>query len=387
MKCKALDLAELIKVKEKEIANVLLSYESYETVRDEIFRSVDCLRNIDIELNDLAAGKVMSICTFFPLNLPLYSLVLFAVILKFMADRVFIRQPERMSGVIQALYQILDVERLFPGISIVDVSRGMFLDGYASVADVIIFTGRHRNASVVQGACPDALFLYNGAGINPIVVSASANLGLAIKKTIEMRVFNSGQDCAGPDAILVDCAIYSTFLSNLQKQLIKVRVGEYRDRRVRVGKLGDYRQIPIISEFLDKYRDHLVYGGVVNFKERVVFPTVVATELEQGIGYQEFFAPIFHVISYEEESDLEGYFGDQQYQDHSMYISLFGKHEYVEKISHSTILRNKIVNDVERGNYPYGGYGRKANYVSYNGVTHYRPVLISKEIAEHLRNS
>lgn len=91
IKQKASQLANLIKLKEEELINILLDYESYETIRYEIDHSIDCLRNIDIELNYLIAGKVNSICSFFPLNLPLYSLILFAIIPSFMSDKVFIR--------------------------------------------------------------------------------------------------------------------------------------------------------------------------------------------------------------------------------------------------------------------------------------------------------
>ncbi len=72
--------------------------------------------------------------------------------------------------------------------------------------------------------------------------------------------------------------------------------------------------------------------------------------------------------------------------EYSMYVSLFGNLKYSEKINHSIILKNKIVNDVERGNSPYGGYGSKASLVSYNGKTESRPILISREISRLIKN-
>ncbi len=374
-------VAGIIKDREKELTSAMLDYESYETVRDELFRSVDCLENIDIELDDLVKSKVNSICTFFPLNLPLYSLVLFAVIPSFTSEKVFVRAPEKMSATLRAICEILEISKNLPAIVLTDINRAAFVDGYASVSDVVIFTGRYDNAKAVQRQCSDSLFLYNGAGVNPIAVAESADLILAAQKTVEMRVFNSGQDCAGPDAIMVDRKILDPFLNNLITELKSVKIGDYHDREVRVGKLCDYRQIPVISGFLDSYRDDIVYGGVINFKDHIVHPTIVQTGLSSNAGYLEFFAPVFHIIPFDEVDILDKYFSDIRYQDHAMYISLFGEHPYFQKVQHSKIFRNAIVNDVERGNFAYGGYGKEANFVAYSGNTAHRPILISKEIA------
>lgn len=374
-------LADLIKLREVELTEILLDYESHETVRDELFHSVDCLNNIDIELPFLITGKVDSICTFFPLNLPLYSLILFAVVPSFMARKVFVRAPERMSSVLSAVYDLLEINKLLPAIVLINTNRRAFVDGYASTSDVIIFTGQYENSMEIQKQCPASLFLYNGAGVNPIVVAESADLELAAQKTIEMRVFNSGQDCAGPDAILVDQKVIKEFLKNLFRGLSDIKIGDYHDKDVRVGKLCDYRQIPVIAKFLDSFKADIVYGGLVNFKDHIVYPTVVQTGLSSNTGYLEFFAPVFHVIPYGDIDILDKYFSDVRYKDHAMYVSLFGKCDYIQNMKHSKIFKDAIVNDIERGNFEYGGYGEKANYVSFDGSISHRPILISREIA------
>lgn len=291
-----------------------------------------------------------------------------------------------MKEILKNIHQLLEIGKLFSGVMVINSSRNNFLDEYASVSDVIIFTGIYKNARFIQGAHPHALFIYNGAGINPTVVSKSADIEFAAKKIIEMRIFNSGQDCAGSNAILVDKAICSKLLKNLSSYLTKIKIGDYHNREVQIGKLGDYRQIPIISTFLDKHHKDIIYGGLINFKDYIVFPVIVASAFKSGIGYQEFFAPVFHVISYNNNNELKQYFNNKKYKDHAMHISLFGDSEYIEKIQHSQILQNKIVNDVEQGNYPYGGHGNKVSFASYAGNYFNRPILISKEIAEYLKN-
>lgn len=228
--------ADFIKSIKEELIEILLEYESYETAYHEIDRTLKCLYNIRTEGKYLAHGNINSISAFFPLNLPLYSLMLFAVIPSFMAKNVFVRPPLLMQEILDKISKKLKISQYFPGIHILRTERRLFVDGYASVSDVIIFTGKFKNALYTKKRCPLSLFIYNGAGINPIVVSQDANPNIAAQKTLEMRVFNSGQDCAGPDAILVDEKILPIFLEKLFKLLDKIEVGNYKNRNVRVGK-------------------------------------------------------------------------------------------------------------------------------------------------------
>ena len=62
-------------------------------------------------------------------------------------------------------------------------------------------------------------------GCNPIVASPDADLDLVVRKTVEAKLFNSGQDCAGPDAILVHRSIADRFIAMLKTQLSSTKVG------------------------------------------------------------------------------------------------------------------------------------------------------------------
>lgn len=381
------ELVNAIETEKEKIIELLLKYESHETAMDEIMRSLDCLKNIDIEMDDLASGRVDSICTFFPVNLPLYSLVIFAVIPGFMSEKIFVRPPILMNDVVQKIYKILKLDKLMSGIVFVDMERSLFREAYIAAADVVLFTGRYVNAKNVQEACPDALFVYNGAGINPVIVTASASLDLAVHKTIEMRTFNSGQDCAGSDAILVHTEIFDAFLKNLLQQLKKVKVGSYADHKVTVGPLIKKDQLSVIERFFSQHKDHLVYGGKIDYKKGIVYPAVIVEKIKDipTIKYTEFFAPVFYLIEYHNDSELSVYFDNKEYLAHAMCVSIFDALNQPKKIKNSIILANKIVNDVERGNYGYGGYGPKANFASYHGIYHYRPILISKEVSNYLK--
>jgi len=290
-----------------------------------------------------------------------------------------------MQEILGKISKRLKMAQFFPDVHILRAERRLFVDGYASVSDVILFTGKFKNALYIKKHCPFSLFIYNGAGINPILISQNANLDIAVRKTLEMRVFNSGQDCAGPDAILIDEKILSTFLEKLFKLLDKIKVGNYKNRKVKVGKFIDQERIPSIEKLINKFKKSIVYGGKIDHKNSIAYPTVILNNLKNNrFKYIEFFAPIFNILPYNSDKQLDLFFQDKRYLRNAMYVSVFGDLDYAEKIRKSVIIKNKIVNDVEEGNKAYGGYGKCANFISYGNKFFHRPILISKEIHGYL---
>ena len=68
----------------------------------------------------------------------------------------------------------------------------------------MIFTGRYESAEEVDAQCPYGLFIFQGSGVNPVVVGPEANLSAEVlDHIVTSRAFNGGQDCAAPDAFLV----------------------------------------------------------------------------------------------------------------------------------------------------------------------------------------
>jgi len=380
-------LASTIESKHDLLIGELLKYESFEAAEDEIRKSVDCLKNISKESEWLSYGKVDLLCTIIPINLPLYSLIIFAITPGFIANEVIIRPPVLIKDVFQKISELLNLEKLLPHIKFIVMERTLFGEAYISVADVVIFTGRYENAKIVQKICPNALFIYDGAGINPLIITDSANLAMAVEKTIKTRVFNSGQDCAGPDIIFVHKNILSKFKDKLLIELDKIEIGDYRSRAVRIGRILKINSLSAIKDFFNARTQSLVYGGKIDFQNGIVYPTVIIENIRElnDIVTMEFFAPVFYLLSYHDDNDLKKYFSQKSYRDFAMYTSIFGKVLPPIEIPNSTILHNQIINDTEQGNDPYGGYGPKTNYVSYDGIYYNRPLLISREICSYLK--
>jgi aldehyde dehydrogenase (NAD+) len=381
---KAASFAKKIGDNEPKVIDLLTTYETHETALDEIERSISALRGFPKEfesIKDPVHG--INFSTFFPLNLPLYSLVLFGIAPSAFANNVFIRPPEVMHDILQKLWELLKVDQIFPTISLHPTPRHIFMKLYAQDSEVILFTGKYENALDIHKKCPESMLIYNGSGINPILVCSNADVDLAVKKTIEMRVFNSGQDCAGPDAIFVSSGVIDEFTQKLKKNVSKLSFGPPENKKNRISYTIKLKYLDEISIWLDDHKDQIIKQGKIDKKLRLVKPYILKRELEKNDKeeFHEFFAPIFYILEWSEEDTLESVLLKKNFKDRGMYISIFGNVPILEsKLGFLQILRNKIVNDVEQGNKAYGGYGPKANFVLYKDQKEVRPMLISKEL-------
>src|ERR1035437_1011558 len=84
------------------IHSILRKYQSNEVIEDEIRRSIDALQNIH-ELQSYFKGEVKKMAVFLPLNLPLYSFVIFAAIPSYQSQNVVVKAPLIMTEIFTEL--------------------------------------------------------------------------------------------------------------------------------------------------------------------------------------------------------------------------------------------------------------------------------------------
>lgn len=378
-------LADRIASRRAPLLSALTTYESHHVAEDEFARSINCLRNARVEapVRDL---RPLRISTFFPLNLPLYSLVLFAVMPSFYCSELFVRPPLLMRKVLDDVVAALDLPSLFDAIRILAVERAEFLRTYAAHSDVVIFTGTYANAMRVRDALRhDALLLYNGAGVNPILVLPDADARFALSKVVEVKAFNSGQDCAGPDSVLVPAHIASAVIAALEQEIGSLRIGSYEDPSVRIGPLIDMSHLHFVGKELALHRAGIRTGGQIDFGRGIVHPTLIVRPVTEHPNYTEFFAPIFFVNTYDNMADVTEYFADTRYSEHAMYVSVFGDANVDGVVGNSIVLRNATILDVEQGNREFGGFGNRASFVAVGRRVESRPILISRDIQEFVQ--
>jgi len=383
------DFAAVIEARQPALFELLSTYETHQTIKDEIERSLDTLRGMDGELAPLSEPlQDLTLSTFFPLNLPLYSLILFAIAPSVFCRQVYVRPPQVMQKVLEELWTLLDIPNYFPQISLKNVPRHIFVELYASESDAIVFTGKYENALAIHKMCPRSLLLYNGSGINPFVLFRSADVKKAAEKAVEMRCFNSGQDCAGPDAFFVPSALADSFIQELETHLKNIQVGSNKYAMTAVGPTIKQAYITELKNWLKYSSAEVIYGGHIDEKHHLVHPTIVRSSVAQhnGANFHEFFAPFFYVLTYDSDDELESVLLNPKFKERGMYVSVFGDNPAIEKkLTFVRLLKNKIVNDVERGNTAYGGYGNKANFLLLGNKKIVQPLLISRDLHKMLR--
>lgn len=381
------EVACFINQNRESIIQVLLQHESRLTAEDEIEKTINLLNSINENIHFFTDKKVAKIATFLPLNLPLYSLFLFAAIPSYQSGSTSVRAPQLFHTIFPELVEKLSFAEFYPSVRVTDYDRNLFVEEECKDANVIIFTGKYNNFLRVKERCPqNALFIYNGVGHNPVVVTPNADVALAAKKVAFLKTFNNGQDCAGADMILVHKDVIENFMVNLRMELNKISIGNDYHEGVVVGPMAETAQLFSMSEQLSLTKNRggvIVCGGSINFRTCIAEPTVCRYHIKDFCNYKELYCPLIIVAEYDSDSDLQSYFEDRgnQYVQEQMYVTVFGDSDYVAKeIPGTIILRNLIIHDVERGTEEYGGYSTGASLINKGGITISKPLLITREI-------
>lgn len=357
------------------IISLLCEIENYEEAKTEIELSISALKNS----NKYIERKANRLCAYFPMNLPLYSLITYSIIPRICVNECYYRPSTKTSAISKRIHEILNLEKY--NIHLINKTRKDYLQNLVIDADIVVFTGKPENAKKIEDSLKkDTMFIYFGVGQNPIVVEKDANLELASKKTVNSVLFNYGQDCAKPNIILVNSKVYNQFL-----ELIIHEISKKNNSKTSIKDLTIFKKLTdlILSE-----RNNIVLGGSIDFKNITLDPIVIGKELKvTNDVFDEYYAPIFRIYHYNNVSDLKNYFFDPIYKKENMNISLFGTSEYIDSLPNSIVLYNETVEDLDNGVNEFGGFGNNVSYVKYNGLIVNKPILINREIQEFFKNS
>mgnify|MGYP001572244346 CR=1 FL=1 len=407
----ALAFARHIESHFEEIASILLEYESFEVVEDEVRRTLDLFNNLH-ENKKYFVLRINEVTSFLPRNQPLYAFSCFVAVPSLMAQNVYFRIPQSMRGFFPKLLQVLKIAEFFPNIIISNKERLEFLkersallvdpkqDDSLPVTDAVIFTGISHHAERLRCIFdPRTLFIANGSGHNPLVIAENADIPKAAEAALKLQLYNQGQDCAAPNAILVHRQVYQRFLRLLRSELQKIKTGPYDDQSCTVGPMSEPDDLKRIGTFMVDNRNWLDAStpGIIRTAEAMVEPTMLCKPLKAGGNFTEIFAPIIFVQKYEQDDELSLYFENSHYARNAMYVTLYGDSVYINnligrkiegKVLHQsdTFLHNTHLHapGIERGTQPYGGYGYSASSISLHGKIDPKPTCPQRDIYERL---
>lgn len=368
------DIKKLLEINKEQIIEVLKEIETEDVAIEEYNLSIVALEN-----NKYNSKHVKKIVSFLPMNLPLYSLIAYVIVPRICSENSVYRPSTFTKNQLQKIHNILNLTEY--NINLFTGTREKFMQEYVSKSNVVIFVGKPENANnILTKINNNVLFVYFGVGQNPVVIADNANLELASEKIVDTVMFNYGQDCGKPNIILCKRNLYKEFLEKLKKKILEK--SECKTMIRNTSSLID------VSNFLLKESDNIVMGGNIDFKNKTLDPVVISTDLNIDKNtYSEFYAPLFRIMVYDNESDLIKYFSEQKYREENMNISVFGDCRYVENLSSSLVLHNEMVPEIDNGYCEFGGYGKNVSYIQYRGIRVNKPILINREIEDFYNNS
>ncbi|MFI2242487.1 aldehyde dehydrogenase family protein [Streptomyces chrestomyceticus] len=371
---------------EEVVLGILTEISPHHTAGAEIRSFLATLDGAEEEIRRARPGCVPRAAVFTPSNIPLYSYALYMLVASLYTDRIVFRPSSESKSQMQRLHALLAPVHGLP-IELFELSQRKFVTGPVREADLIAFTGNYSHAETVrEGLAEDQLFLFFGRGINPFVIAPDADLPQAVRDVTRIRLYNSGQDCFGPDVVFTPQGRTEEFVDLLSTRLTSLRFGQNSDPAADYGPIHYESALVNCSDYLVRQARRIRHGGRIDLPSRRVEPTVLLWGFDDKIPLDEMFAPVFNVVAYPSARRLRERLSSPYFSERALGAMVYGNDpETVEVLSkrHLTCV-NRTLLDAEDGNRPFGGFGMRANYLAFGGERHAEPLLMSQAVARNL---
>jgi aldehyde dehydrogenase (NAD+) len=169
-------------------------------------------------------------------------------------------------------------------------------------------TGSTRMGKAVGSAVGARLgrALLELGGNNAIIISASADLDMALIGCVFGAVGTAGQRCTSTRRLIIEESVYETFTQKLVQAYQQLRIGNPLDERNHVGPLIDKDAVKGYQQALEQVKAQggrfLVDGGTLEgpgFESGCyVRPCIAEVQNFYDIVQHETFAPILYVMKY-----------------------------------------------------------------------------------------
>ena len=132
-------------------------------------------------------------------------------------------------------------------------------------------------------------------GNNAMIVTPSADLGLAERAILFAAAGTAGQRCTSLRRLIVHDGVADELVGRLKQLFARIRIGDPRDPATLVGPLIDEAAFAGMQRALNGNAERVeavLEGGAY------VRPAIVEMDAHEGIVLQETFAPILYVLRY-----------------------------------------------------------------------------------------
>ena len=248
--------------------------------------------------------------------------------------------------------------------------------------DYIFFTGGTQIAKIVAKAAAEHLTptTLELGGKNPCIVDYSANIAVTARRIVWGKFMNCGQICMSPDYLLVHQDIYNDLVRALEAEIVRM-YGESQQESADYARLVHQGHVAKMKELLKD--QHIIFGGVVDEKERYVSPTLIALEqLDNSLMEDEIFGPLLPIITYKDEAKIQKTVKRFE-KPLSLYVFSQRK-KWARKLMKTYSYGGGMINDVivyfTNERLPFGGVGHSGtgNYhgkYSFDTFSHYKPYV------------
>ncbi len=140
-------------------------------------------------------------------------------------------------------------------------------------------------------------------GKNPCMVFNDANVSVSAERIAWGKFLNSGQTCIAPDTVYCHESIYSVFIGELQKAVLRF-FGENPETSPDYGRIINIRHIKRLSEYLEN-SGKVLTGGQFDEKSLYFSPTIMLDiPKESIIMKEEIFGPVLPVLKFKDTDIL-----------------------------------------------------------------------------------
>lgn len=144
-------------------------------------------------------------------------------------------------------------------------------------------------------------------GNNAIVVTPSADLGMAARAILFGAIGTAGQRCTSTRRLIVHTSVAAELVARLKKAYASAKIGDPTQADTLVGPLIDHASFDAMQAALEQARSE---GGAVSGGERIladqypkawyVTPAIVEIPTQTAVVCHETFAPILYVMQYDD---------------------------------------------------------------------------------------
>lgn len=302
-------------------------------------------------------GKVLIIS---PWNYP-FMLSISPLIGALAAGNTAILKPSEFSpNTAQIIAQI--IRKVFPP-EYVTVVKGGVEASTALLAEkweYIFFTGSTRVGKIVYQKAAEHLtpVTLELSGKNPCIVDETASIKLAAKRIAWGKLINAGQTCIAPDYILVHKSVKKALVDGLKANILQF-YGDSIEASQDFARITTSKHYEELKAMLKGQK--LLFGGNYNDNDQYLEPTLVdEPELDSAVMKGEVFGPILPIISYEDESELDGYIS--RYPNSLAFYVFSNNKKFQKRLMGQYSFGGGTINDtvvhISNKALPFGGVGQ-----------------------------